>query len=222
MVRAPVNHIQESFVPEDTAGYNGVAPYEVRDYFTNTDDDFDGAIAQTSVGPTSLADPTADPTRNPNTEFPGSMTYTNSQDVPSSDGSQKAFVCSQEGCSASFKRFCDLSRHQKKHLPPTWHCLEHGCRYRYPRGFYRRDKLADHQKTKRGLGSKHARWGFSQPEAPGNGVTEIPLAVDKLCLWDVRILKGALKSIWKYSLELSGDGPFLEWHREIPSALSTG
>jgi len=51
-------------------------------------------------------------------------------------------------CTAAFKRPSDLKRHSRVHSPETrtFHCREPHCGRNGSRGFYRRDKLVQHQR----------------------------------------------------------------------------
>ena len=91
----------------------------------------------------------------------------------------KRFVCPQEDYGLSFKRSSDLSRHRKKHLPRTLHCLEPGCRFRGVNGFYRRDKLVQHQTTKHQLGLRHVCWGFLFLLSPDREILEASKHLDQ-------------------------------------------
>ena len=51
------------------------------------------------------------------------------------------FPCPAGRCDKTFTRKADADRHLRKYGPPKYHCS--GC----GRGFYRRDKMADHQKA---------------------------------------------------------------------------
>ena len=77
--------------------------------------------------------------------------------------SDRAFICSHEGCDKAFKRPFDHKRHQLKHQYPPYHCLAHGCPRKGKNGFYRRDKLESHQKNRHGLPVKEVSWGYSLP-----------------------------------------------------------
>ena len=63
------------------------------------------------------------------------------------------YMCQTENCGCDFKRWGDLLRHEKKHLPdaPKLDCPEIGCEYKGSRGFARRDKLMDHRRNRHGL-----------------------------------------------------------------------
>ena len=65
----------------------------------------------------------------------------------------RRFTCLHPGCVRSFARSSDLKRHVGKHNSGarTHHCFENGCNYNGAKGFYRRDKLVDHQKTRHGM-----------------------------------------------------------------------
>jgi hypothetical protein len=56
------------------------------------------------------------------------------------------YLCDR--CSRAFSRAADLRRHYNVHFPDhrTFHCLIEGCNRSGERGFYRRDKLHDHQR----------------------------------------------------------------------------
>jgi hypothetical protein len=56
-------------------------------------------------------------------------------------------------CRSTFKRPGDLKRHEKVHFPErrNFHCWQYGCERNGRRGFYRRDKLRDHEKQVHGL-----------------------------------------------------------------------
>ena len=71
--------------------------------------------------------------------------------VPTGNG--RRFTCLHPGCVRSFARSSDLKRHVGKHNSGarTHHCFENGCNYNGAKGFYRRDKLVDHQKTRHGM-----------------------------------------------------------------------
>jgi hypothetical protein len=51
-------------------------------------------------------------------------------------------------CRSTFKRPGDLKRHEKVHFPErrSFHCWQLGCERNGRKGFYRRDKLRDHEK----------------------------------------------------------------------------
>lgn len=63
------------------------------------------------------------------------------------------YACNQTGCAKTFKRYTDLKRHFKKHFPcqRRFKCYEEGCDRNGENGFYRRDKLLAHQRTKHDL-----------------------------------------------------------------------
>ena len=63
------------------------------------------------------------------------------------------FTCLHPGCVRSFGRSSDLKRHMGKHDTGTrpFNCYVDGCKYNGAKGFYRRDKLVDHQKAKHGM-----------------------------------------------------------------------
>ena len=138
----------------------------------------------------------------------------NPQEPIEAENARKKFICQEEGCSSRFKRRSDLERHQKKHQPPIYHCLERGCRYHHAHGFYRRDKLTSHQTTKHGLGLKdHVYWGFSQPKAMNNGITQVPVSLDKLGWTDSYMIKRCIEDIKKACIrraELPGPDHQLE------------
>jgi hypothetical protein len=81
----------------------------------------------------------------PNTPYPSSPSPATS---PSSSSPHSCSICS-----ATFKRPGDVKRHEKKHFPAqiTYHCWEIGCERNGMKGFYRRDKLRDHEKTVHGF-----------------------------------------------------------------------
>jgi hypothetical protein len=56
------------------------------------------------------------------------------------------YLCDR--CSRAFNRASDLRRHYNVHFPDhrTFHCFVEGCDRSGERGFYRRDKLHDHQR----------------------------------------------------------------------------
>ena len=70
---------------------------------------------------------------------------------PANNGSR--VDCPFQGCGKSFTRKGDLSRHAKKHDPEarTFHCYVQGCGFNGDRGFYRRDKLMDHERKAHGM-----------------------------------------------------------------------
>lgn len=63
------------------------------------------------------------------------------------------FICTFQTCSKTFRRYGDLTRHFKKHFTclRAFHCSHLGCDRNGEKGFYRKDKLLDHQKKKHGL-----------------------------------------------------------------------
>ena len=64
----------------------------------------------------------------------------------------RQFACTIANCDRTFTRSGDLERHMRKHQPGStqFHCWESGCNRNGVNGFYRRDKLASHQKRHRG------------------------------------------------------------------------
>lgn len=70
---------------------------------------------------------------------------------PSGGPQPKPYSCNR--CPKCFKRNCDLRRHYKKHFDSTrtHHCHVNGCHMNGPKGFYRKDKFADHQKKMHGI-----------------------------------------------------------------------
>ncbi|PMD22574.1 hypothetical protein NA56DRAFT_657972 [Hyaloscypha hepaticicola] len=56
-------------------------------------------------------------------------------------------------CRSTFKRPGDLKRHEKVHFPErrSFHCWQYGCERNGRKGFYRRDKLRDHEKQVHGM-----------------------------------------------------------------------
>lgn len=62
-------------------------------------------------------------------------------------------MCQFEGCGRGFKRWADLLRHEKAHLPdaPKRDCPEIGCQYKGHMGFARHDKLMDHRRNRHGF-----------------------------------------------------------------------
>ncbi|KAL9103154.1 MAG: hypothetical protein Q9187_009039 [Circinaria calcarea] len=63
------------------------------------------------------------------------------------------FPCLHPGCVRSFGRSSDLKRHVDKHNtgPRPFNCNVDGCKYNGAKGFYRRDKLIDHQRKIHGM-----------------------------------------------------------------------
>ena len=188
--------------------------YDPNTVFTSSSDSFDGAGQQRFIEAVSSHNTTATPANDSDTGSSDSTNRTDMWEETTGKEIEKIFVCPQKDCSASFKRSWDLSRHEEMHQPPAFHCLEPGCRFRHPNGFYRRDKLIDHQRTKHGLGLKHARWGFSQHKAPSNGVTEVLVASDKLNWDDRNHLNKGLKGTRKYLCRLSNDEERCLWYSE--------
>ena len=130
----------------------------------------------------------------------------------------KPYGCPKEGCGAAFTRRGDLTRHQKKHEPPTLHCQEHGCRYRFPNGFYRFDKLRRHQTIKHALGLKPVRWGYSKVLDGNRKFVEVPKCVDRSSSFDYEMVRHHTKddNNWTYRLT---DGNVLGWARvDLPNA----
>ena len=208
------DQIQNYPVLGNTQYYTEVAQHDPNTVFTSSSDNFDGAGHQRSVEAAPSHNSISTPTNKSDTEFPEPMINTELRGESGSRGTSKAYVCPQEGCSASFKRAYDLTRHKKKHQPPTLHCLEPGCRFHHAHGFYRLDKLVSHQKAKHNLSLKPARWGFSQLRAPSNGVTEVPVSIDKLSATDVMELGTVLKSAHKHFVKLSNNGKRCLWYSE--------
>jgi hypothetical protein len=70
--------------------------------------------------------------------------------APTGPNNAIGYVCTYPGCRRiePFKRKADLERHGKKHSPPELNCEIEGCNRKGPRGFYRQDKLRDHQRQK--------------------------------------------------------------------------
>jgi hypothetical protein len=85
------------------------------------------------------------PPPTPKTPSPSSPSLATS---PSSNSPHSCSICS-----ATFKRPGDVKRHEKKHFPAqiAYHCWEVGCERNGMKGFYRRDKLRDHEKTVHGF-----------------------------------------------------------------------
>jgi hypothetical protein len=85
-----------------------------------------------------------DPPPFPSTPSPSSP-------ATSSTSSPERHPCNH--CSRAFKRPGDLKRHEKKHFPGqmTFHCWQPGCDRNRLKGFYRRDKLRDHEKNVHGF-----------------------------------------------------------------------
>lgn len=169
---------------EPTLGYIGASPYQG---------------PQTSIwpGPVPLSQPAAaSPDQGPQTSIspdplPASQSTAASGVTSTTTGpADRPFVCAHFGCDKSFKRNSGLLRHGRKHEPPFLHCLDKGCRYRDAKGFYRWDKLVNHQQTRHGLGAKHVPWGFvinggSEIHRVEQGVTKVApqtMAVLKSCI----------------------------------------
>ena len=86
-------------------------------------------------------------TPTPRTPSPSSQAATPS----SSNSSPDRYSCRR--CNSTFKRQADLKRHTKVHFPGQrkFHCWQLGCERNGWRGFYRRDKLRDHEKQVHGF-----------------------------------------------------------------------
>jgi hypothetical protein len=83
----------------------------------------------------------------PSTPSPSSQAATPSRNNSSPDRH------SCHHCNSTFKRQADLKRHSKVHFPGQrkFHCWQLGCERNGRRGFYRRDKLKDHEKQAHGF-----------------------------------------------------------------------
>jgi hypothetical protein len=57
-------------------------------------------------------------------------------------------ACDQPGCTTTFARARDLSRHRKQHGTPEHPCLVNNCDRKGDKAFYRLDKLRVHQQKK--------------------------------------------------------------------------
>jgi hypothetical protein len=68
-----------------------------------------------------------------------------------SNGITNAHTCDYAGCGKIFARPGDLARHRLQHGVPQYPCLIHGCNRCHSKGFYRADKLRDHQRKKHGV-----------------------------------------------------------------------
>jgi len=90
-----------------------------------------------------------EPTTNLNTPSPGSPSPATTP--TSSTSSPDRHSC--RICNKTLKRPGDVKRHEKKHFPKevTFHCWQLGCDRNGTKGFYRRDKLRDHEKIVHGL-----------------------------------------------------------------------
>jgi hypothetical protein len=66
----------------------------------------------------------------------------------STSANANRFICDQSGCTATFARAGDLTRHSKKHGVPEYPCLVNNCDRKGDKAFYRPDKLHDHQRKK--------------------------------------------------------------------------
>ena len=100
------------------------------------------------IGPSTMQE-----TRNDSdlTSIPIPDTPSPSSPASNNNSSPDRHSCSQ--CSATFKRTGDVKRHEKVHIPGQrrFHCWQLGCERNGRRGFYRRDKLRDHEKQVHGL-----------------------------------------------------------------------
>jgi hypothetical protein len=100
------------------------------------------------------------PSPSPETSFSSEFDLTtslrtpdpNSPSIPSSSNtSPSRQFCGL--CRSTFKRPGDLKRHEKVHFPErrSFHCWQYGCERNGRKGFYRRDKLRDHEKQVHGM-----------------------------------------------------------------------
>ena len=81
--------------------------------------------------------------------------------------------CPAEGCLPLFKRETELIRHMNIHLPGVqpYECSELGCPYKGDKGFYRKDKLVDHQRNRHGLDIPRRH---QAPRTPGGRTSATP------------------------------------------------
>ena len=81
--------------------------------------------------------------------------------------------CPAEGCSCLFKREAELLRHINIHLSGvrSYECSELGCPYKGDKGFYRKDKLRDHQRNRHGLEIPRRH---RAPRTPGGRISATP------------------------------------------------
>lgn len=85
----------------------------------------------------------------PSADHAAGMTRRGSSTVSRASASQSdRLPCNR--CTKTFMREGDLRRHYKKHFPSQriFHCFVGGCGRNGAKGFYRRDKLANHQRNR--------------------------------------------------------------------------
>ena len=99
----------------------------------------------------------ADESWNPDAHLmsgPGDSTVPQEHSMPEKGPDAKVKNHQCDVCPTMFVRASDRDRHRRTHFPKNrlHHCRENGCNRNGPNGFFRRDKLRDHQRKAHGGG----------------------------------------------------------------------